>query len=117
MVGERSPVAMANEGYAAWCSALEEQEQADRLSEAFWRMDGGGDAPRIPVQTRSGLESERRTLGAKREATTTVESLRGCRRLVGEDVPSRDGGQRVGSGAVCLDPRADDARSLGEVLD
>ncbi|GMF26736.1 unnamed protein product [Phytophthora fragariaefolia] len=116
-VGERSPVSMAKEGYAAWCSALEEQEQADRLREAFWRMDGGGDAPRTPVRTRSGLEAERRALRAKREVARTVGSRRGRRRLVGEDVPSRDGGQRLGSGAVCRDPRVDDVRSPGEVLD
>ncbi|EGZ11523.1 hypothetical protein PHYSODRAFT_421770, partial [Phytophthora sojae] len=92
--GERSPLTMATEGYAAWCAALEEQEQAERLSEAFWRMDGGGNAPRVQVRTRSGLQAERRAWQVRREVDQASCARRGCRDAVGEDVPSRNGSDR-----------------------
>ncbi|KAE9048413.1 hypothetical protein PR001_g3814 [Phytophthora rubi] len=96
-LSERSLLELARDGYAYWCLALEEQEQAERLSEAFWRMDGGGDAPRTPVRTRSGLQAERRALKAKRERDAAVEPRRGRRVPVGEDVPSWNGGRRLGT--------------------
>ncbi|KAE8998921.1 hypothetical protein PR001_g19198 [Phytophthora rubi] len=96
-LSERSLLELARDGYASWCLALEEQEQAERLSEAFWRMDGGGDAPRTPVRTRSGLQAERRALKAKRERDAAVEPRRGRRVPVGEDVPSWNGGHRLGT--------------------
>ncbi|EGZ13552.1 hypothetical protein PHYSODRAFT_511251 [Phytophthora sojae] len=95
--GERSPLTMATEGYAAWCAALEEQEQAERLSEAFWRMDGGGNAPRVQVRTRSGLQAERRAWQVRREVDQAACARRGRRDAVGEDVPSRNGSDRSNS--------------------
>ncbi|KAE9069289.1 hypothetical protein PF006_g29608 [Phytophthora fragariae] len=34
--GGRSLLVVAKKGYAEWCLTLEEQEQAERLSDAFW---------------------------------------------------------------------------------
>ncbi|KAE9350929.1 hypothetical protein PR003_g5134 [Phytophthora rubi] len=81
-LSKHSLLELARDSYASWCLALEEQEQVERLSEAFWRMDGGEDAPRIPARTRSGLQAERRALKAKRGEDTPVESSRGgCPKL------------------------------------
>ncbi|GMF43387.1 unnamed protein product [Phytophthora fragariaefolia] len=97
VVDGRSPLDVARNGYNDWCKALEEQEQAERLSEAFWRMNRGEDQPRVQVRTRSGLQAERRALRAKREAARVTEPRRGRRVSVGEDVPSRNGGYRLGT--------------------
>ncbi|OWZ00226.1 hypothetical protein PHMEG_00028633, partial [Phytophthora megakarya] len=40
---ERSPARLVSVGYASYRKDLEEQERAERLSEAFWRLDGGTD--------------------------------------------------------------------------
>ncbi|KAG6956338.1 hypothetical protein JG688_00011464 [Phytophthora aleatoria] len=79
---------------------MEEQEQADRLSEAFWRADGGvSDTPRQQMRTLSGIQAERRALHARIRATEREEEAarRGRRVLVGEDVPSENGGNRLGN--------------------
>ncbi|KAI9990724.1 hypothetical protein PInf_018282 [Phytophthora infestans] len=38
--GRRTPKQVAEDRYARWTKDLEEQEQAERLSEAFWKADG-----------------------------------------------------------------------------
>ncbi|KAE9335495.1 hypothetical protein PR003_g12992 [Phytophthora rubi] len=96
-LSERFLLELARDGYASWCLALEEQEQDERLSEAFWHMDGCEDAPRAPVRTRCGLQAERRALKAKRERDDSVEPRRGRRVPVGEDVSSWNGGHRLGT--------------------
>ncbi|KAE9020142.1 hypothetical protein PR003_g15574 [Phytophthora rubi] len=49
----RLPLQMAEVRYSAWIKDVEEQEQAERLSEAFWREDGCV-RDKKPVQTLSG---------------------------------------------------------------
>eukprot|EP00644_Phytophthora_capsici_P015830 jgi/Phyca11/10369/fgenesh1_pm.PHYCAscaffold_49_\ len=96
--GGRSPMEMAGDRYARWMKDLEEQEQAERLSEAFWRMDGYvGPRPRVP--TLSELHAER---CANRERLRELERERAARRgrrvSVGEDVTSENNGHRLGDG-------------------
>ncbi|KAE9009988.1 hypothetical protein PR002_g15476 [Phytophthora rubi] len=95
--GGRSLLEVAQKGYAEWCLALEEQEQAERLSGAFWRMDGCPDRPRPQVRTRGKLLAEQRILRAQREAERAADPRRGRRVSVGEDVPSWNGGRRLGT--------------------
>ncbi|KAE9025192.1 hypothetical protein PR003_g11697 [Phytophthora rubi] len=95
--GGHSLVDVAKKGYAEWCRALEEQEQAERLSDAFWRMDGRPDQPRPQVRTRSELHAEQRIRRAQREAERAADPRRGRRVSVGEDVPSWNGGRRLGT--------------------
>ncbi|EGZ23262.1 hypothetical protein PHYSODRAFT_324489 [Phytophthora sojae] len=84
--GERSPLTMATEGYAAWYAALEDQEQAERLSEAFWRMDGGGqcaesagaDAKWIADRTEGLASMERSESSCVHSARTPRRSRGGC---------------------------------------
>ncbi|EGZ10629.1 hypothetical protein PHYSODRAFT_519586, partial [Phytophthora sojae] len=67
-------------GYAAWCAALKEQEQAERLSEAFWRMDSDGNAPRRQVRTRSrlqGLAGKQRSRSSGGRSVRTLRCSRG----------------------------------------
>ncbi|KAG2982692.1 hypothetical protein PC121_g22476 [Phytophthora cactorum] len=92
---------MARDCYAGWLHGMEEQEQADRLSEAFWRADGGvSDTPRQQVRTLSGIQAERRALHARIRATEREEEAarRGRRGLVTEDVPSENVSNRLGNG-------------------
>ncbi|KAF1790400.1 hypothetical protein GQ600_23140 [Phytophthora cactorum] len=47
-----------------------DREQVNRLSEAFWRADGGTpDTPRQQVRTLSGIQAERRVLRARIRAS------------------------------------------------
>ncbi|EGZ07657.1 hypothetical protein PHYSODRAFT_528003 [Phytophthora sojae] len=91
--GGRSPLKMAEDRYSQWQQDLEELEQAERLSEAFWRADGCvGDTK--PVRTLGGLRAEQRELRAKMQADKLEAARRGRRVSVGEDVPSRNGHHR-----------------------
>eukprot|EP00644_Phytophthora_capsici_P010185 jgi/Phyca11/120528/e_gw1.41.193.1 len=96
--GGRSPMEMAGDRYARWMKDLEEQEQAERLSEAFWRMDGYV-GPRPIVPTLSELHAER---CANRERLQELERERAARRgrrvSFGEDVTSENNGHRLGDG-------------------
>ncbi|KAJ8528725.1 hypothetical protein ON010_g14605 [Phytophthora cinnamomi] len=65
--------------YAAWLQDVEEQQQADRRSEAFWRTDGCV-REKKSVRTLSGLRAQQRAL----KLSWGVESLR--RRALDEDV-------------------------------
>ncbi|EGZ09757.1 hypothetical protein PHYSODRAFT_338497 [Phytophthora sojae] len=74
---------------------VEELQQAERLSEAFWRGDGCVGKPK-PVRTLSGLRAEQRVLRAKMKADKEEEDARRERRVsVGEDVPSGNCGHRL----------------------
>ncbi|EGZ29598.1 hypothetical protein PHYSODRAFT_323102 [Phytophthora sojae] len=96
--GVRSPAKMAEESYADRLRDIEELQQAERLSEAFWRSDGCVGKPK-PVRTLSGLRAEQRALRAKMKADKEEEDARRGRRVsVGEDVPSGNGGHRLGYG-------------------
>ncbi|KAE9311713.1 hypothetical protein PF008_g20135 [Phytophthora fragariae] len=96
--GGRSPVKMGEDSYADWLREVEEQQQAERLSEAFWRADGSVGRPK-PVRTLSGLRAQQRALRAKMKAEKEEETARRGRRVpVGEDVPSGNGGHRLGYG-------------------
>ncbi|KAE9301606.1 hypothetical protein PF008_g22714 [Phytophthora fragariae] len=96
--GGRSPVKMAEDSYADWLREVEELQQAERLSEAFWRADWSVGRPK-PVRTLSGLRAQQRALRAKMKADKEEETARRGRRVpVGEDVPSGNGGHRVGYG-------------------
>eukprot|EP00644_Phytophthora_capsici_P017856 jgi/Phyca11/126236/e_gw1.62.106.1 len=62
----RTPARMAKDGYAAWIRNLEEQEQAKRLSEAFWRLDGSDLSVKPkPLKTISERRTEYEALKAK----------------------------------------------------
>ncbi|EGZ13910.1 hypothetical protein PHYSODRAFT_335615 [Phytophthora sojae] len=90
---------------------LEELEQAERLSEAFWRADGCvGD--KKPVRTLSGLRAEQRELRAKMQADKLQAARRGRRVSVGEDVPSRNGHHR----SYYTDDRSTNDRLLEDQL-
>ncbi|KAE9008565.1 hypothetical protein PR003_g16468 [Phytophthora rubi] len=96
--GGRSPAKMAVDSYADWLREVEELQQAERLSEAFWRADGSVGRPK-PVCTLSGLRAQQRALRAKMKADKEEETARRGRRVpVGEDVPSGNGGHRLGYG-------------------
>ncbi|KAE9241520.1 hypothetical protein PF004_g7020 [Phytophthora fragariae] len=103
----RSPVKMAEDRYAAWVKDVEEQEQADRLSEAFWEADGCIGVKK-PVRTLSGLYAQQRDLRARMRADQKDAARRGRRVSVGEGVPSGTKGNRLGHGGD---------RSLEEGLD
>ncbi|EGZ06526.1 hypothetical protein PHYSODRAFT_254467 [Phytophthora sojae] len=94
----RSPAKMAEESYADWLRDVEELQQAERLSEAFWRADGCVGKPK-PVCTLSGLRAEQRALRAKMKADKEEEDARRGRRVsVEEDVTSGNGSHRLGYG-------------------
>ncbi|KAE9029033.1 hypothetical protein PR001_g11602 [Phytophthora rubi] len=95
--GGRSPIKMAEDRYAAWLKDVEEQEQADRLSEAFWRADGCVGVKK-PVRTLSGLYAQQRALRARMRADQPDAARRGRRVSVGEGVPSGNEGYRLGHG-------------------
>ncbi|OWZ09625.1 hypothetical protein PHMEG_00017645, partial [Phytophthora megakarya] len=94
---ERSPARLVGEGYASYRKDLEEQEQAERLSEAFWCLDGGtDDVMRHPVPTVSGIRAEQGKMRAKMKAAQDSEALRGCQAKVGENVTCGTDGHRLG---------------------
>ncbi|KAG2770959.1 hypothetical protein PC129_g12189 [Phytophthora cactorum] len=81
------------------------REQANRLSEAFWRADGGTpDTPRQQVRTLSGIQAERRVLRA------WIRASEAKKKRLDEDVELQSGRMsRVGtvatvSGTVILVP-------------
>ncbi|EEY53673.1 uncharacterized protein PITG_19848 [Phytophthora infestans T30-4] len=83
---------------------MEEREQDDRLSEAFWRADEGSvETPRQQVRRLSGIQAERRTLRAKMRDSEKEGIGRRARRWrrdsIGEDVASENGGNRHGNGS------------------
>ncbi|KAG2776114.1 hypothetical protein PC129_g23672 [Phytophthora cactorum] len=72
---------VAQECYADWIRGMEEREQADRLSEAFWRADGGtSDTPSQQMRMLSGIQAERRALRAKMQASEDEQAARRGRR-------------------------------------
>ncbi|GMF21858.1 unnamed protein product [Phytophthora fragariaefolia] len=88
---------------------MEEQEQAERLADAFWHMDGGaGRAPAGAADAVRAANADRRALRESRALhcarwesvraaefakgeSAKVEARRGRRGVVGEDVPSENG--------------------------
>ncbi|KAE9347310.1 hypothetical protein PR003_g6992 [Phytophthora rubi] len=96
---------------------MEEQEQAERLADAFWRMDGGaGRAPAGAADAVRAANADRRALRVSRalqrarwesvraaefaKAESAKEEARQGRRcFVGEDVPSENGPYR--SSGIC----------------
>ncbi|KAG3251065.1 hypothetical protein PI124_g4315 [Phytophthora idaei] len=81
------------------------REQANRLSEAFWRAYGGTpDTPRQQVRTLSGIQAERRVLRAR------IRVSEAKKKRLDEDVELQSGRMsRVGtvatvSGTVILVP-------------
>ncbi|KAE9140024.1 hypothetical protein PF010_g358 [Phytophthora fragariae] len=109
---EPSPLDRVSERYREWQLAMEEQEQAERLADAFWRMDGGAgrapagaaDAVRAANAGRRALRESRSLQRARWESVRAAEfakaenakeeARRGCRGVVGEDVPSENGPYR-----------------------
>ncbi|KAE9015144.1 hypothetical protein PR001_g14971 [Phytophthora rubi] len=105
---EPSPLDRVSERYQEWQLAMEEQEQAERLADAFWRMDGGaGRAPAGAADAVRAANADRRALresrarqrarwGSVRAAefakaeNAKEEARRGRRGVVGEDVPSEN---------------------------
>ncbi|OWY93327.1 hypothetical protein PHMEG_00037329 [Phytophthora megakarya] len=94
---KQSPSHLVRERYALYCKDIKEQEQAERLSEAFWRLDGGTDDVMSPVLTVSGIRAEQRKMRAKTEAAKHREALRGRQAKVGEDVTCGTDGHRLGN--------------------
>ncbi|KAG4240938.1 hypothetical protein PC116_g11106 [Phytophthora cactorum] len=72
------------------------REQANRLSEAFWRADGGTpDTPRQQVRTLSGIQAERRVLRA------WIRASEAKKKRLDEDVELQSGRMsRVGTVAT-----------------
>ncbi|KAE8963840.1 hypothetical protein PR002_g29155 [Phytophthora rubi] len=109
---EPSPLDRVSERYREWQLAMEEQEQAERLADAFWRMDGGAgrapagaaDAVRAANADRRALRESRALQRARWESVRPAEfakaenakeeARRGRRGVVGEDVPSENGPYR-----------------------
>ncbi|KAE9314739.1 hypothetical protein PR003_g19165 [Phytophthora rubi] len=109
---EPSPLDRVSERYQEWQLAMEEQEQAEQLADAFWRMDGGaGRAPAGAADAVRAANADRRALresrarqrarwGSVRAAefakaeNAKEEARRGRRGVVGEDVPSENGPYR-----------------------
>ncbi|KAE9285173.1 hypothetical protein PR003_g26660 [Phytophthora rubi] len=109
---EPSPLDRVSERYREWQLAMEEQEQAERLADAFWRIDGGsGRAPAGAADTVRAANADRRALRESRALqrarwesvraaefakaeNARVEARRGRRGVVGEDVPSENGPYR-----------------------
>ncbi|KAE8892036.1 hypothetical protein PF001_g26911 [Phytophthora fragariae] len=109
---EPSPLDKVSERYREWQLAMEEQEQAERLADAFWHMDGGNgrapagaaDAVRAANADRRALRESRALQRARWESVRAAEfakaenakeeARRGRRGVVGEDVPSENGPYR-----------------------
>ncbi|KAL3665015.1 hypothetical protein V7S43_010190 [Phytophthora oleae] len=106
---------MAGDRYAQWVKDIEEQEQPERLSEAFWRADGCiGERKR--VRTLSQAFAERRAIhGQVLAAQRTEAARRGRRDSVGEDVASENGGHRLGHG--CHRPPSETRSEANHVVE
>ncbi|KAE9306961.1 hypothetical protein PF008_g21342 [Phytophthora fragariae] len=109
---EPSPLDRVSERYREWQLAMEEQEQAERLADAFWRLDdgtgrapaGAADAVRAANADRRALRESRALQRARWESVRAAEfakverakeeARRGRRGVVGEDVPSENGPYR-----------------------
>ncbi|GMF31235.1 unnamed protein product [Phytophthora fragariaefolia] len=109
---EPSPLDRVSERYREWQLAMEEQEQAERLADAFWHMVGGAgrapagaaDAVRSATADRRALRGSRALHRARWESvraaefakveSAKAEARRGRRGVVGEDVPSENGPYR-----------------------
>ncbi|GMF31361.1 unnamed protein product [Phytophthora fragariaefolia] len=106
---------------------MEEQEQAERLTDAFWCMDGGvgrapagaADAVRAANADRRALRESRALQRVRYESVSAAEftkagrakeeAWRGRRGVVEEDVPSENGPYRSSGIRPC-------SRSPGEQL-
>ncbi|KAG1702013.1 hypothetical protein DVH05_010502 [Phytophthora capsici] len=97
--GERTPAKVAKDGYAAWLNLLEEQEQARRLSDAFWRRDGCDPSQKRPVvETLSERRARQTAERLKRRAEDDKElARRGRQASVGEDVTCGFGTRVLGT--------------------
>ncbi|KAE8883021.1 hypothetical protein PF003_g32993 [Phytophthora fragariae] len=109
---EPSPLDKVSDRYREWQLAMEEQEQAERLADAFWRMDGGtGRAPAGAAEAVRAANADRRAMRESRalqrarwESVRAAEfakaekakeeARRGRRGVVREDVPSENGPYR-----------------------
>ncbi|KAE8993102.1 hypothetical protein PR001_g20759 [Phytophthora rubi] len=105
---EPSPLDKVSDRYREWQLAMEEQEQAERLADAFWRMDGGtGRAPAGAAEAVRAANADRRAMRESRALQRArwesiraaefakaekakEEARRGRRGVVGEDVPSEN---------------------------
>ncbi|KAE9038802.1 hypothetical protein PR002_g5838 [Phytophthora rubi] len=78
---EPSPLDRVGERYREWQLAMEEQEQAERLADAFWWMDGGaGRAPAGAADAVRAASADRRALreygGAGRAPAGAADAVR-----------------------------------------
>ncbi|KAI9981126.1 hypothetical protein PInf_010549 [Phytophthora infestans] len=93
--GRRTPKQVAEDRYARWTKDLEEQEQAERLSEAFWKADGW----RL-----SEVRARRDAHRARKADQGPTGARRGRQASVGEGVTSGSGGHRLGHGEFRYPP-------------
>ncbi|KAI9989977.1 hypothetical protein PInf_020283 [Phytophthora infestans] len=117
--GRRTPKKVAEDRYARWTKDLEEQEQAERLSEAFWKADGCV-GPKPKVRQLSEVRARRDAHRARKADQGPTGARRGRQASVGEGVTSGSGGHRLGHGAFRYPPphfmTADQIR-LGHAFD
>lgn len=101
--GRRTPKQVAEDRYARWTKDLEEQEQAERLSEAFWKADGCvGLKPK--VRRLSEVRARRDAHRARKTDQGPTGARRGRQASVGEGVTSGSGGHRLGHGEFRYPP-------------
>ncbi|KAI9981137.1 hypothetical protein PInf_010560 [Phytophthora infestans] len=82
---------------------LEEQEQAERLSEAFWKADGCV-GPKPKVRPLSEVRVRRDAHRARKADQGPTGARRGRQASVGEGVTSGSGGHRLGHGEFRYPP-------------
>ncbi|KAI9990053.1 hypothetical protein PInf_020359 [Phytophthora infestans] len=101
--GRRTPKQVAEDRYARWTKDLEEQEQAERLSEAFWKADGCV-GPKPKVRRLSEVRARRDAHRARKADQGPTGARRGRQASVGEGVTSGSGGHRLGHGEFRYPP-------------
>ncbi|KAI9979599.1 hypothetical protein PInf_028703 [Phytophthora infestans] len=101
--GRRTPKQVAEDRYARWTKDLEEQEQAERLSEAFWKADGCV-GPKPNLRRLSEVRARRDTHRARKADQGPTGARRGRQASVGEGVTSGSGGHRLGHGEFRYPP-------------
>ncbi|KAI9998586.1 hypothetical protein PInf_003135 [Phytophthora infestans] len=101
--GRRTPKQVAEDRYTRWTKDLEEQEQAERLSEAFWKADGCV-GPKPNLRRLSEVRARRDTHRARKADQGPTGARRGRQASVGEGVTSGSGGHRLGHGEFRYPP-------------
>ncbi|KAI9985173.1 hypothetical protein PInf_004498 [Phytophthora infestans] len=99
----RTPKQVAEDRYARWTKDLEEQEQAERLSEAFWKADGCV-GPKPKVRRLSEVRARQDAHRARKADQGPTGARRGRQASVGEGVKSGSGGHRLGHGEFRYPP-------------